>query len=157
MTPEEMQAEHTTSASDTFLEEVEALVRETRKEDLTPARLVELQTDIAAMSYFMATLLQESELRALDSDDNHSRMFARTVLSRMASNPKLSKNKADEEVLLDPVIEDLRQEYIRAKTEHTGMKERCRKIEGVLQALTMRISRFNHEQHNTSIAQQSTP
>ncbi len=150
MTPEQP----TSSANETFLQEVEEMVRETREPNLTPDRLVQLQTDIAAMSYFMATLLQEAELRALDSDDAHGKLTARTILSRMATNPNLSKAKADEEVLLDPAIEDMRQSYIRAKTEHTGMKERCRKIEGVLQGLTMRISRLNKEQRNTSMTQQ---
>ena len=147
----------TQSANEAFLEEVEAMVRETRDSTLTPDRLVQLQTEIAAMSYYMATLLQEAELRSMDSDDAHNKEFARTITSLMDMRPKLAKNKAEEEVRLLPIIDDLRQRYKVAKTEHTGIKERCRKIEAVLQALTMRISRLNKEQRNTAMTQQSAP
>lgn len=126
--------------------ELTLLIESSRERSLSILQLLELQSDISALRYTLSEEVAKAEGRMLSEKDRGELRAVKGRLSLQASMPKLSHAKADDMVAAEPDTEVMRQSYIRAKIEHTALKNKLDTSGDVLVSIAQRIKRLENEE-----------
>lgn len=129
----------------TLTEELDVLIDETRRDDLSPGDLISIQTNISAIKYTVSTQLAKAEGRMLVAKENYEKHLLRERFALQANDSKLSATKANDMVEMDDGTEKLRQEVLRTKITYSALKNRVDNAKDVLVALSVRIKALEQE------------
>ena len=129
----------------TLTEELDVLIDETRRDDLSPGDLISIQTNISAIKYTVSTQLAKAEGRMLVAKENYEKHLLRERFTLQASDSKLSATKANDMVEMDEDTDKLRQEMLRTKITYSALKNRVDNAKDVLVALSVRIKGLEQE------------
>lgn len=131
------------------LNELNMLVEGSRNRDLTIDRLIELQSSIAAVRYFVGDKMNAAEEKMLAEKDRLDLHMVKGKIKLQAMDKKLPSTRALDMVMDSDECELIRQAVIRSRIEYNGMKRAVDLSGDVLISLAGRIRRAENEMTET--------
>lgn len=131
------------NSPEAVIRELDLLVGQTRQRGLFPARLLELQGDIAAVRYTLGEHFVQAEQAMLLTEEANELEELRGVMRLRAMDSRMSNVEAEKRV--KDKMEVQRQQYIRLKIEYERLKVKLRTSGDVLVGIAQLIKHLESE------------